>query len=120
MQRDPDGLDALDFPRDHDDELGAIATARARELDRWAFDELGMPVLLLMENAGRTVAQAARELAGRGVAWVLAGPGNNGGDGLAAARFLAPRVRVVLVSEPDPTRCPEAAVQLRILRNSGI
>ena len=120
MAGDPDGPDALDFGREHQDALGAITTAQARGIDRWARDELGMPVLLLMENAGRAVAQAAKEVGRGGVVFVLAGPGNNGGDGLAAARFLAPRVRVALSAEPDPVRCPEAALQLRILRNSGI
>src|SRR3990172_11965365 len=51
----------------------------------------GVPVLQLMENAGLAVAQEAwlllGELAERRIV-VLAGPGNNGGDGLVAARHL--------------------------------
>lgn len=59
-----------------------------READAKAV-ELGYPSLLLMEAAGRAVARAVLEgFPGRRVA-VLCGKGNNGGDGLAAARHLA-------------------------------
>jgi len=51
--------------------------------------EAGTPGETLMENAGRAVAEAARAAGGDGRAVVLAGPGNNGGDGFVAARHLA-------------------------------
>src|SRR3954451_5556261 len=56
---------------------------------------LGMPGEQLMEHAGAAVAAAARALAidtdrwDRGPIVILCGPGNNGGDGLVAARRLA-------------------------------
>ena len=95
-----------------------LTVAEARAIDRDAVERLGMPSILLMENAARAVADVARTL---GESWViLCGPGNNGGDGLAAARHLGrDRCRVHLLSEPNPQKSPDAALQLRILRNAG-
>ncbi len=63
--------------------------AALRELDRRAVEQYHIPILVLMENAGRAVADAAlRHIKGRRLALILAGPGNNGGDGLAATRHL--------------------------------
>jgi len=63
--------------------------AALRELDRRAVVEYHIPILSLMENAGRAVAEAAlRHIRGRRPVLLLAGPGNNGGDGLVAARYL--------------------------------
>jgi ATP-dependent DNA helicase RecG len=96
----------------------AVSVAEARAIDVDATRRLGMPTLLLMENAARAVAAAARELGERFV--VLAGPGNNGGDGLAAARHLGfARCRIHLTAEPDPARSPDAALQAQILRAAG-
>ncbi len=53
-----------------------------------AAPRLGMPGLVLMHNAARAVARAARRF-GPCRTLVLCGPGNNGGDGYAAARLLA-------------------------------
>jgi NAD(P)H-hydrate epimerase len=94
-----------------------LTVAQARALDRDAEQRLGMPSLLLMENASRAVAEQARLLGERFV--VLAGPGNNGGDGLAAARHLGRAASVHLLAEPDPQKSPDAALQLRILRAAG-
>ena len=95
----------------------SLSVAEARALDADAVSRLGMPSLLLMENAARGVAEVARTLGERWV--ILCGPGNNGGDGLAAARHLGRRARVHLLAEPDPQRAPDAALQLRILRAAG-
>jgi ADP-dependent NAD(P)H-hydrate dehydratase / NAD(P)H-hydrate epimerase len=59
-----------------------------RATDRWAIQDQGVPSLQLMETAGRAVAEAAAEVAGSGRAAVVCGKGNNGGDGLVAARAL--------------------------------
>jgi NAD(P)H-hydrate epimerase len=60
-----------------------------REYDRLAIEEVGIPGPVLMENAGRGAADLAVELLGeRRRLAVLAGPGNNGGDGFVIARHL--------------------------------
>lgn len=68
-----------------------VKAEQMRELDRRATEDFGIPSLLLMENAGKAVADEARNLLGiAGVrrVVVVAGPGNNGGDGFVAARHL--------------------------------
>src|SRR5438105_15197562 len=65
-----------------------------READRQTIDEIGIPDVVLMENAGRQ-AVAAMEAAFEDLAasrvGVLCGRGNNGGDGFVVARTLAQR-----------------------------
>ena len=61
-----------------------------READRIASDELGIPGIVLMENAGRGAAEVMlRKYPEAKIFLILCGPGNNGGDGFVAARHLA-------------------------------
>jgi hydroxyethylthiazole kinase-like uncharacterized protein yjeF len=62
--------------------------AGMRAADAWAIDEVGVASLDLMETAGAAVAEAVRERAMPGPIRVVCGKGNNGGDGLVAARHL--------------------------------
>lgn len=83
-----------------------------RATDTWAIDDRGIPSLELMERAGAGLAELAGELAGEGPIVVLVGKGNNGGDGLVAARLLREGgrdVHVVLAGERDELRGDAAA-----------
>ena len=69
--------------------LSAEAMAR---VDRAAIEELGIPAMVLMENAAIGVADAVgRSFPDAGAVAIFCGPGNNGGDGLAIGRQLAAR-----------------------------
>jgi ADP-dependent NAD(P)H-hydrate dehydratase / NAD(P)H-hydrate epimerase len=70
--------------------LSPLYTAEEmRAIDRWAIEERGIPSLELMESAGTGVAGAVSELEPNGPVRIVCGKGNNGGDGLVAARKLA-------------------------------
>ncbi|HEY8639086.1 MAG TPA: NAD(P)H-hydrate epimerase, partial [Solirubrobacterales bacterium] len=60
-----------------------------RAVDRWTIEDQGVPSLELMEAAGGAVAHAVAALSPEGPVRVVCGKGNNGGDGLVAARHLA-------------------------------
>ena len=75
-----------------------------RALDEWAIRERGIPGLDLMERAGAGLARVVADRAQGGEIAVVCGKGNNGGDGLVAARHLLAdghRVRVLLLSEGE-------------------
>lgn len=75
-----------------------LTAQQMRDVERAAAEAFGMPASLLMENAGGALADEALRLAGpQGRFAVLCGRGNNGGDGLVAARKLAARGRYVQV-----------------------
>jgi NAD(P)H-hydrate epimerase len=68
-----------------------VTAAQMREIDRHAIEQLNIPGMVLMENAGRGVADCARRvlqsMSGSRI-HIIAGRGNNGGDGFVAARHL--------------------------------
>jgi NAD(P)H-hydrate epimerase len=100
-----------------------VGAAAMRALDRHTIETLGVPDELLMEVAGHAVAEAARELLAPGGEVVcVCGAGNNGGDGLVAARRLRQEgvpVRVALVAEGRGLR-GAAAANLRRAERVGL
>jgi NAD(P)H-hydrate epimerase len=93
-----------------------LTAAQMGAVDRDS-NERGVPVRVLMENAGEAVARFCvrqyGELLGSGVVVVLCGKGNNGGDGLVAARHLAEvgmRVRVALLGAASELKDAPAAM----------
>lgn len=100
-----------------------LGSEEKRRLDDRAVDELGIPSIVLMENAARGVADVLGE---RFPAWsrvcILCGPGNNGGDGLAVGRQLALRGRRVLcwLAVPAERLRGDARAQYEICRRGGV
>lgn len=109
--------------------LKALTALQMREIDRRAIEELGIPALCLMENAGKAVAdeafrmlQARRRGLSRRNICIVCGSGNNGGDGLVAARHLlnkGAKVSVFLVGSVVAAS-PEFTVNYHIARRLKI
>ena len=96
-----------------------ILTAEQMRAAEQAAIEGGTSVGQLMERAGAALAEAVYRFAGPMPALILAGPGNNGGDGYVAARHLAERgvqVRVAALAEPKS----EAAKRARSQWNGAV
>jgi NAD(P)H-hydrate epimerase len=100
-----------------------LSRAEVRSIDRRAAEEFALPTLILMENAGRGAADRLCDLAGAGARIVvLAGTGNNGGDGGVVARHLDASglaVRIVWFGRLE-TLTADAATQHEILKRSGV
>ncbi|MDR3709019.1 MAG: NAD(P)H-hydrate dehydratase [Capsulimonadaceae bacterium] len=105
-----------------------LATSQQiRAMDRETIDAFGVPALVLMENAALAlvdeIARAWGPLSGKRIA-IVCGKGNNGGDGLAAARHLLARhgaaVTVWLSENPDEGGSEEFVANLEIARRFGV
>jgi ADP-dependent NAD(P)H-hydrate dehydratase / NAD(P)H-hydrate epimerase len=94
-----------------------------KELDRATIEDLGVPSLVLMENAGRGVVQVIGRLYPHiRSAVVLAGKGNNGGDGFVIARYLhhqGVKVAVVLAGLKSALQ-GDAAHNARLAEACGV
>jgi len=94
----------------------------SRLVDRRAVEEYGMSSLVLMENAGRGVADRLQAAGISGTVAICCGGGNNGGDGLVLARHLDLRgvaVKVLLLADPGGLKGDPAA-NYRPLSRSGV
>ena len=100
-------------------------TRQMREADRRTIDDIGIPSIVLMENAGRQVVAAMdasfENLDTMRVA-VLCGRGSNGGDGFVVARTLSERgvpVGVFLLGQAADVK-GDARTNLNVLKNLGL
>ena len=105
--------------------MRVLNASQMREADRRTIEEIGIPSIVLMENAGRQVVAAIEamypDLAERQIG-VLCGRGNNGGDGFVVARTLAQRnvdVSVFLLGRVADVR-GDARTNLEILGRLGL
>jgi hydroxyethylthiazole kinase-like uncharacterized protein yjeF len=103
-----------------------VTAEQMAEIDRKAQEEYGIPQQVLMENAGRSVAEIiigdSGDITGERIA-ILCGKGNNGGDGFVAARYLAdakPVRLTVYVSDAEGIRPGAALDNFRIIRDRGL
>ncbi|MBT9558973.1 MAG: NAD(P)H-hydrate dehydratase [Myxococcales bacterium] len=104
-----------------------VTADEMREADRLTIEEAGIPALVLVENAGRAVADATFELLqvegdSPGLVAIVCGRGNNGSDGFAAARHLwlrGVRVTCVLLGTKEGLR-PEVRAQLDMAQVLGV
>ena len=110
--------------------MAVLTREQVREVDRIAIHELGIPGVVLMENAGRNAAGVVLGVLhdkcgvdpGVGCVAVLCGGGNNGGDGYVIARHLHNQgVAVTVFSVTDPARLTgDAAVNNHICDKMGM
>ena len=100
--------------------MGDLTREQSRRVDQLAMEELGLPGIVLMENAARGLASIALEMAADrdGTVGICCGPGNNGGDGLAVARHIANagravRIHLAVAGYPEGS---DPAVHLGVVR----
>jgi NAD(P)H-hydrate epimerase len=99
-----------------------LTREQSRQVDRLALEEFGMSGLVLMENAGRGVADVLCNLGITGTVVICCGKGNNAGDGFVIARHLDLRghsVRVLLWAEPAELS-GDAEVNFKILQKTTV
>ncbi|MFM7058460.1 MAG: NAD(P)H-hydrate epimerase [Planctomycetota bacterium] len=105
-----------------------LSREQVRRIDRAAVEQLGIHSLVLMENAARGLSEVIHSVGSWSAITIVAGPGNNGGDGLALARLLAAdhapkvfsgNVRVILI-RGGKSLSPDAQANFSILQRCGI
>ncbi|MCR1952253.1 NAD(P)H-hydrate dehydratase [Clostridium sp. DSM 100503] len=93
-----------------------MSTNKCKKVDKYTIDEIGIPSIVLMENAANEVVNKVINLRGKFI--VFCGNGNNGGDGLAIARKLILNnkdVHVVIISR-NSKYSKDFSINLNILK----
>ncbi len=99
--------------------MSALSCKQIRAFDAYAASYLGVPSIVLMENAGRGAAELLLALGVRGPVTICCGKGNNGGDGLVIARHLhlaKVPLRVLVLGKPEELS-GDARVNFEICRH---
>jgi len=105
--------------------IAVLSRQQVRRIDSAAVEQLGLPGFVLMENAARGLCEVIHSTGSWSAITIVAGPGNNGGDGLAAARLLAAdpsgrgKVQVLLI-RGEKSLSADALTNLTILQRCGI
>lgn len=97
-----------------------VGRKQMKEIDRYTIEEIGIPSMVLMERAALAVYEEAMKLAKpKDTIWAACGNGNNGADGVAAARMLhlAGYEVIVLMLAEEESGTEEYRTQLAIARN---
>jgi len=97
-----------------------VNSQQMKKIDAFTIEEIGIPAMVLMENAANQVVAAMEErISPEDIILVVCGSGNNGGDGMAAARILLNhgfQVDVFLIGERNKLSV-ESQKQLDIIEN---
>jgi ADP-dependent NAD(P)H-hydrate dehydratase / NAD(P)H-hydrate epimerase len=104
--------------------MRSVTRAQMREIDRRAVEERGIPADVLMENAGRAIADVAAERISPACPVIaVCGTGSNGGDGFVAARLLAERgfeVEVLPIRDGYDASTPAGRAAKAAFEHEGI
>ncbi|MSU79959.1 MAG: NAD(P)H-hydrate epimerase [Gemmataceae bacterium] len=102
--------------------ITTLTREQVRAYDKHAIEQIGIPSVVLMENAGRGAAEVLRTLGIHGKVAICCGKGNNGGDGLVLARHLANwgfDTLSLLFAHPDQL-APDAGSQWKIVQKMSV
>jgi len=105
--------------------MKVVTAGQMKQIDRLAIEQVGIPGPILMENAGLQVTSVLRNELGvePGVkVVVVAGKGNNGGDGLVVARHLCNQgieCPVLLIGSAEEVKA-DAGLNLKIAKSIGV
>lgn len=101
--------------------MRSLSREEVRRVDAEAIEALGLPGIVLMENAGRSAVDALMRTGVSGRVVICAGKGNNGGDGFVMARHLSNRgvdVRTLLFARPEALT-GDAAIAWNVIDRAG-
>ncbi|NLZ39107.1 MAG: NAD(P)H-hydrate dehydratase [Firmicutes bacterium] len=97
-----------------------VSAAQMRRIDNMAINDYGIPGIVLMENAGLKLVKVIRQGNYGSRILVVAGRGNNGGDGFVAARHLIREKKVsVWLAAREDEYSGDALTNLKILKKIG-